>query len=125
MINSSSKRNLYRVLILSITLGALAAMPLLSSATSASSVSIVNNSSRQIRYVYLSHVNADDWTGNQLTGNGISPGQSATVSNFSCDQQQIKVIAEDADGCFLSTVIACGDNVTWTVSNDTPADCGQ
>jgi hypothetical protein len=125
MINSSSKRNLYRVLILSITLGALAAMPLLSSATSASSVSIVNNSSRQIRYVYLSHVNADDWTGNQLTGNGISPGQYATVSNFSCDQQQIKVIAEDADGCFLSTVIACGDNVTWTVSNDTPADCGQ
>jgi hypothetical protein len=106
-------------------LATVAALPLLSSAQSSNSVNIVNNSSRVIRYVYLSHVNADDWSANQLSGNSISPGQSSTVSNYSCDQQQIKVIAEDADGCFLSTVITCGGSATWTITNETAADCGQ
>ena len=121
----SNTRKLRRLIILCVGLCAFAALPLLSSARSSSSINIVNNSNRAIRYVYLSPVSADDWTGDQLGGNGISPGQSATVSNFSCDQQQIKVIGEDQDGCFLSLVINCGSNATWTITNDTAADCGQ
>jgi len=118
-------RGLFGALILSAVLATVAALPLLSTAQSSNSVNIVNNSSRSIRYVYLSHVNADDWTPNQLSGNGISPGQSSTVSNYSCDAQQIKVIAEDADGCFLATVITCGGSATWTITDETVADCGQ
>jgi hypothetical protein len=125
MRNSHLIRGLFGSLILSAVLVTAAALPLLSSAHSSNSVNIVNNSSRNIRYVYLSHVNADDWTPNQLSGNGISPGQSSTISNYSCDQQQIKVIAEDADGCFLSAVITCGGGATWTITNETAADCGQ
>ena len=118
-------RKLRRIIILCLALCAFAFLPLHSSARSSTSINIVNNSNRVIRYVYLSHVNVDDWSGDQLGGSGISPGQSSTVSNFSCDQQQIKVIGEDQDGCFLSTVIACGADATWTITNDTAADCGQ
>ena len=125
MRNSHTMRNLCRLVILCTALGTLAALPLLSSARSSNSINIVNNSNRTIRYVYLSHVNVDDWTGDQLGGNGVSPGQSSTLSNFSCDQQQIKVIGEDQDGCFVSSVIACGGDATWTITNDTAADCGQ
>ena len=125
MRNSHLIRGLFGSLILTAVLATVAALPLLSSAQSSNSVNIANNSSRVIRYVYLSHVNADDWSANQLSGNGISPGQSSTVSNYSCDQQQIKVIAEDADGCFLSTAITCGGSATWTITNETAADCGQ
>ena len=121
----TSHRNLYRVVILCVALCAFAALPLLSSASSSSSTNIVNNSNRQITHVYFSHVNVDDWTGDQLGGTTISPGQSFTLSNYSCDQQQIKVIGEDQDGCFLSAVVACGANATWTITNDTVADCGQ
>lgn len=123
MKNSRSKRNFYRLAILSLSLFALAA---LSSARTpmATSVNVVNNSNREIRSVYLSHVNADDWTGNQLSnGAVIAPGQSYNLSNVACDQQQVKVIAEDQDGCFLSTVVNCGDSPTWTISNDTARDC--
>jgi hypothetical protein len=120
----TSRRNFYRVVILCVALCAFAALPLLSSASSSSSTNIVNNSSRQITHVYFSHVNAEDWTGDQLGGTTISPGQSFTLSNYSCDQQQIKVIGEDQDGCFLSAVVACGANATWTITNDTVADCG-
>jgi hypothetical protein len=89
-------------------------------------VAIVNNSSREIRNVYLSHVDADDWSGDQLSKDAtIPPGQSYNLSNLACDQQQVKVIGEDQDGCFLSTVVTCGTSSTWTVTNDTARDCGQ
>ena len=125
MKNSRSKRNFYRLAILSLSLFALAA---LSSARTpmATSVNIVNNSTREIRSVYLSHVNADDWTGNQLSSGAIiAPGQSYNLSNIACDQQQVKVIGEDQDGCFLSTIVNCGDNATWTVTNAAARDCGD
>ncbi len=126
MRNSHTMRNLRRLFILGAALCAFAALPLLSRATSATSVNIVNNSTnRSIRNVYLSHVGADDWGSNQLGESIIGPGQSFTVSNFACDQQQIKVIGEDQDGCFLSTVVSCGENATWTITNDSAADCGQ
>jgi hypothetical protein len=124
MKSSRAKRNLSCLVIFCVALLALAA---LSNARPqpTSSISIVNNSSRTIRNVYLSHVDAEDWSGNQLGDTAIAPGQSVAISNFACDQQQIKVIGEDQDGCFLSTVVACGSNATWTITNDTTADCGQ
>ncbi|HKR02765.1 MAG TPA: hypothetical protein VJT09_18950 [Pyrinomonadaceae bacterium] len=126
MKNSPATRNLRRLLTFCAVLCALAALPLLSSARPATtSVNIVNNSNREIRHVYLSRVDVDDWSGDKLNGTAIAPGQSATVSNFSCDSQQIKVIGEDQDGCFVSTVVACGSNASWTITNETVADCGH
>jgi hypothetical protein len=120
--SSLTKRNLGRLLIIFVSLFAFAA---LSTARSFStSVNIVNNSSREIRSVYLSSVNADDWSGNQLGTATIPAGQSFTLSNVECGQQQVKVIAEDQDGCFETTVISCGSNGTWTITNDTARDCG-
>ena len=129
MTNSRTISRLRHLLIGCAVFSALVVLPWLSSARPASiypatSINIVNSSNRVIRYVYLSHVDVDDWTGDKLGGTAISPGQSSTVSNFSCDQQQIKVIGEDQDGCFLSTVVACGGDANWTITNDTLADCG-
>ncbi len=124
MKNSRSKRNSYRLAIFPLFLFALAA---LSSARTpvATSVNIVNNSNREIRNVYLSHVNADDWSDNQLSnGASIAAGQSYNLSNLACDQEQVKVIGEDQDGCFLSTTVNCGQSATWTITNDTARDCG-
>jgi hypothetical protein len=131
MKNSHSKRSSYRLAIFPIFLFALAALssaraPVTTSVNPVTtSVNIVNNSSREIRSVYLSHVNADDWSDNQL-GNGavIAAGQSYSLSNVACDQQQVKLIGEDQDGCFLSTTVSCGESATWTVTNDTARDCG-
>ena len=122
MKNSPTKRNLYRLVILCIALVALAALS--SARTLTTSVNIVNNSNKEIRNVYLSHVNVDDWGTNQLGNTIISPGQSFSIGNVACDQQQVKVVGEDQDGCFLSTVVNCGDNATWTITNNTARDCG-
>ena len=125
MKGSDGSRNPRSLIIICVALLAIALVPLLSSArTQTTSVNIVNNSSRNLVHVYVSHVNVDDWSGNQLGDATIGPGQSFSLADFACDQQQAKVIAEDQDGCFLSTVINCGDGATWTVTNDTARDCG-
>lgn len=122
MKNSRANRNLCRLVILCIALFAVAVLS--SARTATTSVNIVNNSNKEIRNVYLSHVNDDDWGTNQLGNSTIPAGQSFALNNVSCDQQQVKVIAEDADGCFSSTVVNCGASATWTITNDTARDCG-
>jgi len=103
----------------------IAAVPLFSIArTMSTSVNIVNNSGREIRNVYSSHVDADDWSADLLGDATIATGQSRAVNNLACDAQQVKVIAEDQDGCFLSVVVGCGESATWTISSDTARDCG-
>jgi hypothetical protein len=87
------------------------------------SITIVNNSSRSISHVYLSHTNADDWGSDQLNG-AVGPGQSFTINNINWDQPQLKVIGEDQDGCFMSTVVDSNGSVTWTVTDSTSRNCG-
>jgi hypothetical protein len=126
MKDSDSMRNPRSLIIICAALLILAALPLVSGAQPSTSVNIVNNSNKVIRNVYLSHVNVDDWSGDQLSeGQTIGPGQSFTLNNVACDQQQVKVIGEDQDGCFLSTIVNRGDSVTWTITNDTSRDCGN
>ena len=113
-----------RVFILIAALCAAAALPVLSYAQPfTSSISITNNSGREIRHVYMSHVNANDWSGDQLNA-VLASGQSASVNMIMCDQGQVKVIAEDQDGCFLSTAVSCSGDASWTITSSTARDCG-
>jgi hypothetical protein len=100
--------------------------PLLSRAYAPSTaITIVNNSSREIRHVFLSPPDQNNWGPDQLGSSAIAPnGGSATVS-ASCGGASIKVIAEDHEGCFSYQVLTCSDNATWTITNDTTRDCGN
>ena len=61
MKNSGGTRNPRGLIIICVVLLVIASAPLLSSArTPTTSVNIVNSSSKEIRNVYLSHVDADD-----------------------------------------------------------------
>ena len=123
--NSSSTR---RFAIVLIVIGILAAVPFLSGAhtPATTSITVVNNSSRVIRHVYLSPANQDNWGPDQLYGAAISSGGgSYTLSNISCDQANTKVITEDQNGCFLYQVVSCGQSSTWTITNDASPDCGS
>lgn len=117
----------YRLVIFMVVAFALVAVPLLSSArpNSVSSITITNNSSREIRFLYLSPVDQYNWGGDQLNGASLNTGQAVTLSNVSCSGAEIKVIGEDRDGCFLSSVVSCSGTAQWTITNDTPADCGS
>jgi hypothetical protein len=117
-----------RFAIVLIVIGILATVPLLSGAhtPTTTSITVVNNSSREIRHLYLSPSNQDNWGPDQLSGSMIgSGGGSYTLSNVSCDQTNIRVITEDQNGCFLYQVVACGQSATWTITNGATPDCGS
>jgi hypothetical protein len=90
----------------------------------ATAVTVVNNSSREISHLYLSPTNVDSWGPDQLTDATIGAGTSFTLNNVSCTESALKVITEDADGCFLYKVVTCGENTTWTITADDTPDCG-
>jgi hypothetical protein len=125
MKDSLSSRSVRYVVIIMTVVGVVSIFPLLSRAHPANSITVVNNSSRSIRYLYLSHTNVDDWSANQLGNSTISPGQSYTLNDVSWDSSEVKLIGEDQDGCFVSGVVTTQANATWTITSDTPRSCGD
>lgn len=113
--------------VLGLFMGMMAFGPLLSKAHApTTAITIVNNSSREIRHVYLSAPDQNNWGSDQLVNSVISPnGGSFTISDANCASGNIKVIAEDLEGCFMYQVVACSGSVTWTITNDTSRDCGN
>src|SRR5215510_3867170 len=112
---------------LAICVGIMVGAPLLSTAhVPTASITIVNNSGREIRHVYLSAPDQNNWGSDQLVNSVISPnGGSFTISNVSCGGSTIKVIAEDHDGCFSYQVVSCSEGASWIITNDTARDCGN
>jgi hypothetical protein len=112
---------------LAICVGIMVCGPLLSQAhVSTSSITIVNNSGREIRHVYLSAPDSNNWGSDQLVNSSIAPnGGSFTISNVSCGGSSIKVVAEDHEGCFSYEIVSCSDNATWTITSSTTRDCGN
>lgn len=107
---------------------AIAVTPLMSRAAKPEAVSptttvtIVNNSSKEIRHVYLSATTDNNWGPDQLS-TAIAIGGSHAVS-LSCGSD-IKVIAEDQEGCFYYEVVSCSENSTWTINSNSARDCGS
>ena len=115
-----------RLPILTIIFGMFACVLLFSHAHAAGTrITIANNSSLAIRHVYVSAANQDNWGPDQLNGSIPPGGGSFTLDNVSCSGSGVKIIGEDQNGCFVYQVVACNDNVTWTITNDTVPDCGN
>lgn len=105
-------------------LGVIACASVLSSAHAPSTaITIVNNSNREIRSVYLSP-DQTNWGPDQLGSSVIAAGGGSVTINAECSGS-IKVIAEDHEGCFFYTVVSCSGNQTWTIANDAAPDCGN
>jgi len=87
------------------------------------SLTVTNSTNREIRHLYLSPPNSNNWGPDLLNESVIPPTGSSTLS-ISCEQGSTKIIAEDQNGCFVSTVVSCGENASWNISTDLTPDCG-
>lgn len=129
MRHTSRKSNplLVSGLVLSAFIGIMVCAPLLSNAYApTTSITIVNNSSREIRHVYFSAPDQNNWGSDQLGNSTITAnGGSVTLGNVSCGGATIKVIAEDSEGCFAYQVVSCSDSASWTITSETARDCGN
>ena len=115
------------LVLLGVFVGIMVCAPLLSAArVSSTAITIVNNSSNEIRHVYLSPAETNNWGSDQLGNSGIAPGGgTATISGVNCTSSNIKVIAEDDEGCFVYQIVQCSESATWTISANSSRDCGN
>ncbi|MDX6497722.1 MAG: hypothetical protein QOG23_982 [Blastocatellia bacterium] len=112
----------FRVLMLVAVLSTLT--PLSATTAPPLTIKVVNNSSREIRRLYLSPVDNDNWGADQLNESSLSPGTARNL-NVSWDQSTVKLVAEDQDGCFLNTTVEATGTPVWTITSDTTRDCGS
>jgi hypothetical protein len=87
-------------------------------------LTVVNNSAKEIRYLYLSPAENDNWSSDQLNNSGIGAGASRTIQ-FTWEPATIKFVAEDRDGCFLTKTVSVANAIEWTITSDTPRNCGD
>lgn len=90
-------------------------------------ITVVNNSGRDILHLYLSPLDRDAWGPDLMSeGSVLASGQSFTINEATCTGNEIKVVAEDREGCFVYGVVSCAQATTsWTIVGDTPRDCGN
>jgi hypothetical protein len=126
--NSSSilnRKSSLRLLVLIAMLCTLSVVAIRSeAATSLATVTITNNSSWEVRHLYLSAVDNDNWSDDQLNGMTIAPGGTQNV-NVSWGQANVRLIAEDQDGCFTSTTVDISNGATWTITSSSTRNCGS
>ena len=104
----------------------LTAAPSSSRAKALATITVTNSSSREIDHLYTSPTDRNEWSADQLSeGSTLQTGESFTLTNVISENDQIKVIAEDKEGCFLYSVMSCQEASTWTINNTTPRDCGN
>lgn len=134
MKGSIMKMNGLRVVALTILISTLAMVAALSRASVAKasralplmSITVTNNSGRDMHHLYLSPVDREAWGPDLLNETVLRSGQSFTINDVTCPGLEIKVIAEDREGCFAYGVVSCSQASTgWTLTSDTPKDCGN
>ncbi|HEY6804027.1 MAG TPA: hypothetical protein VI306_10645 [Pyrinomonadaceae bacterium] len=104
----------------------LCALPLLSRASNQNaSCAITNNSSLEIHHLYLQPTGQDTWGADLLNDSVIGPAGTFSVPLDCGGAGEVKIIAEDKDGCFLYQVVSCSSDSTWTIPSGATADCGN
>ena len=123
ILKGAFRRRNYLLVIVAVGLVAMSPLTMRSRART-SSINIVNNSSLEVRHLYFSAPDSENWSGDQLNGSTITTGNSFSLSNPTCGQGRIKLIAEDQNGCFLYQLVDCASDASWTITNDATPDCG-
>ena len=125
-----------RLALLVALMGALVSVPALSSIASTGvsnaqpvmmTIAVTNNSSRDILHLYLSPTDHDAW-GPDLVSEGtvVRPGQTFNINDVACGANEIKVIAEDRQGCFVYGTVGCAQaSAGWAITDAAPPDCGN
>lgn len=116
-------------------MSALVAVPALSSAAADSvsnaqpliTIAVTNNSTRDITHLYLAPLDQNVWGPDLLAeGTILGAGQTFNVPETACGGNEIRVIAEDRQGCFVYGLVGCSQaSASWIITDATPPDCGN
>jgi hypothetical protein len=119
-----SQKRIYRLLIIVAAASLVCVLTPLSSATAPDvTISVVNNSQKEIRHLFLASAGTDNWGDDQIS-EAITAGTSRNI-NASWNESTVKLVAEDEDGCFLTTTLDAAGTPSWTITSSTARNCGS
>ena len=119
---SMNSRNYVALMFLAVLSAICVLAPLSRATTPSITVNVVNDSQKVVSHLYLASAGSDNWTGDQLSG-AINAGASQNVS-VTWSESTVQLIAEDEDGCFLTTTIDNSGSPSWTITTSTTRNCG-
>ena len=117
-----NSRNYVALMFLAVLSAICVLAPLSRATTPSITVNLINNSQKAVSHLYLASAGSDNWTGDQLSG-AINAGASQNVS-VTWSESTVQLIAEDEDGCFLTTTIDNSGSPSWTITSSTARNCG-
>lgn len=87
-------------------------------------VTVKNGSLWEINQMYLSSVDEEEWGPDQLGDEVIAAqGGSFKLSGVPCDSYDVRLVDEDGDECVVREVDLCGENATWSISDEDLLAC--
>jgi len=135
LFKNTRRRHWERKLILASVMCVLVGIPALPSSAGNSvsnalpllTIAVTNNSTRDITHLYLSPPDQNAWGPDLLAeGTVLGRGQTLNIPETACEANEIKVIAEDRQGCFVYGLVGCSQaSASWTITDATPPDCGS
>ncbi len=78
----------------------------------AEAVRIINNSSWQIHYLFLSFANAADWGPDQLGNDVLGYGDWIDLYDVPCGYYDLRLIDEDGDECIVYKRYICDETIS-------------
>ena len=86
-------------------------------------ISVVNESVWEIKAVYISQSEKNDWQENLLKDEMLSAVGGAVIARAVCGVYDIKVVDSDNHSCIIRKLDLCSNNKIVTITDQTIANC--
>ena len=86
---------------------------------SSSDLTVTNDSSFDIRELYLTFSTSSGFGANRLGSNPLLPGESITLAGISCDTYDVLMVDETGAKCEHDSLSLCGSSAFFDITNNT------
>jgi hypothetical protein len=87
-------------------------------------VVVLNRSDHEIRHLYLTASESDDWGADRLGGRPLAALTGRLrISGIACDDYDVRLEGSDGASCEVQEVELCGRDEVWTITNEQLRAC--
>lgn len=92
-------------------------------ADTAQRISVVNESVWEIKAIYISQTDKNEWQENLLKDETLSAGGGAIIAKAICGIYDVKVVDMDDHACIIKKTNFCDNKNSITITDNSIANC--
>ncbi|TAH19851.1 MAG: hypothetical protein EAZ08_07240 [Cytophagales bacterium] len=86
-------------------------------------ISVVNESVWEIKAIYISQTDKEEWQENLLKDETLSAGGGAIIAKVTCGTYDIKIVDMDDHVCIIKKTNLCDNKNIITITDNSIANC--